>query len=63
MELVWLPDANHWPLRPKERMTAQEGAVDWFVFWLRGVEDPDPEKASQYVRWRALEALRPADKE
>jgi hypothetical protein len=28
--------------------------VDWFCFWLKGEEDPDPAKASQYARWREL---------
>jgi hypothetical protein len=28
--------------------------VDWFDFWLNGHEDPDPEKADQYRRWRGL---------
>ena len=28
--------------------------VDWFRFWMDGVEDPDPAKRAQYERWRAL---------
>jgi hypothetical protein len=35
-------------------MTSQGGAVDWFRFWLLGQEDPDPAKAEQYKRWRAM---------
>jgi hypothetical protein len=38
-------------------MTSQEGKVDWFCFWLKGEEDPDPEKAEQYKRWRELRKL------
>jgi hypothetical protein len=35
----------------------QQGAVDWFTFWLKGEEDPDPNKALQYARWRELRKL------
>jgi len=31
-----------------------ERNLDWFSFWLQGSEDPDPEKAEQYARWRVL---------
>jgi hypothetical protein len=32
--------------------------VDWFGFWLKGFEEPDPEKTAQYRRWRELRRLR-----
>jgi len=35
-------------------MVSQQGNVDWFCFWLKGEEDPDPTKAEQYKRWREL---------
>jgi hypothetical protein len=38
-------------------MVLQGGAVDWFRFWLKGEEDPDPAKAEQYARWRGLKKL------
>ena len=28
--------------------------LDWFRFWLRDWEDPNPAKAEQYLRWRKL---------
>jgi hypothetical protein len=28
--------------------------IDWFVFWLKDEEDPDPTKQEQYLRWREL---------
>jgi hypothetical protein len=31
--------------------------VDWFRFWLKGEEDPDPAKVEQYARWRELRNL------
>jgi len=42
-----------------DRLTSQGGAVDWFRFWLKGEEDPDPGKASQYARWRSMEKEAP----
>jgi dipeptidyl aminopeptidase/acylaminoacyl peptidase len=54
IEMVWLRDALHMPVKPYERMTAQQGNVDWFCFWLKNEEDPDPAKAEQYARWREL---------
>jgi hypothetical protein len=38
-------------------MVAQQGLVDWFRFWLKGEEDPDPAKSEQYARWRELHKL------
>jgi hypothetical protein len=57
VELVWLPDAAHELVKPLERITAQQGNVDWFCFWLKGEEDVDPMKAEQYARWRELRKL------
>jgi dipeptidyl aminopeptidase/acylaminoacyl peptidase len=54
VEYVYLPDAEHNILKPSERMTSQQGAVDWFRFWLQGYEDPAPAKREQYARWRRL---------
>lgn len=35
--------------------------MDWFDFWLKGEEDPDPAKAEQYTRWRELRRLQQAN--
>jgi hypothetical protein len=57
-ELVYIPDGSHILVKPWERMTSQQGVVDWWRFWLQGYEDPDPAKAEQYGRWRKLAAQR-----
>lgn len=57
-ELVYLPDASHILVKPWERLTSQQGAVDWYRFWLQGAENSDSTKAEQYVRWRELRSLR-----
>jgi hypothetical protein len=41
-------------------MVSQGGSVDWFCFWLKNEEDPDPAKAEQYARWRDLRKLQGA---
>ena len=59
VELQWLrrEDAPHVLVQPRHRYLSQEGAVDWFDFWLNGHEDPDPAKGDQYARWRELRKL------
>ena len=61
VEMIWLPDAAHELVRPLERLTAQEGDVDWFRFWLQDYEDPDHAKAEQYARWRKLREMQNAN--
>jgi hypothetical protein len=39
---------------PTQCLASQEGAVDWFDFWLNGHEDPASSKEGQYRRWRAM---------
>lgn len=57
VEFIYLPQGDHILEKPWERMVSQEGNVDWFCFWLKSEEDPDPRKAEQYVRWRTLRGL------
>jgi len=57
IDFVYLPDAVHVLQKPWERLVSQQGNVDWFAFWLKGEEDPDPAKAEQYARWRELRKL------
>ena len=57
VDMIYLPDGEHILEKPWERMVSQQGDVDWFCFWLRGDEDPDPAKIEQYIRWRGLRKL------
>jgi hypothetical protein len=57
VEMIYIPEGTHILEKPWDRMVSQQGNVDWFCFWLKGEEDPDPEKAEQYQRWRALRQL------
>lgn len=53
-ELYVFPDEPHIKVQPRHRLALYRRNVDWFRFWLHGYEDPDPAKADQYRRWRAL---------
>jgi hypothetical protein len=59
-ELIYIPDGVHILEKPWERMTSEQGNVDWFRFWLQDYEDPDPTTAVQYKRWRELRGLQQA---
>jgi hypothetical protein len=60
VDLFYIPDGQHILQKPVERLASQQGNVDWFRFWLKGEEDPDPAKAEQYKRWRELRKLQGA---
>jgi hypothetical protein len=57
VDMVVIRDGEHILQKPWDRMISQQGNVDWFCFWLKGEEDPDPSKAEQYRRWRQLRKL------
>jgi hypothetical protein len=54
VDLIIIPGSEHVVTSPVAQMTSQGGTVDWFRFWLKDEEDPDPTKAEQYKRWREL---------
>jgi dipeptidyl aminopeptidase/acylaminoacyl peptidase len=54
VEMIYLRDGSHALERPWDRMVSQQGTVDWFAFWLKGDEDPDPQKKEQYQRWEQM---------
>ncbi len=60
VDLIVLSSDQHVLTNPAARMASQGGTVDWFRFWLKGDEDPDPAKAEQYRRWRDLRAQQEA---
>src|SRR5262249_31083578 len=50
------PNEPHIKESPANRWWVQHRNLDWFRFWLQGVEDPAPGKAEQYRRWREMRA-------
>jgi dipeptidyl aminopeptidase/acylaminoacyl peptidase len=62
VDFVFIPGATHLVVKPRERLIAQQGLVDWFCFWLKGEEDPGPSEAEQYKRWGELRKLQEASR-
>lgn len=48
------PNEYHFKWQPAHRYAIYNRNLDWFRFWLQGVEDSDPGKADQYRRWEEL---------
>jgi dipeptidyl aminopeptidase/acylaminoacyl peptidase len=61
VEMYVFPHEYHVKWQPIHRLAIYRRNIDWFDFWLRGVEDPDPAKAAQYRRWRRLRERRAAN--
>ncbi len=55
VELYFYPKGEHPLDTPYERVASLQRNVDWFRFWIQGLEGAPPTYDSeQYVRWRAL---------
>lgn len=58
VELYFMPDqeahGGHQPQNPRQVAAIQNRALDWWLFWLKGEEDPSSQKADQYDRWRTM---------
>jgi len=54
VDMIYIPGGQHILQKPLDRLASQQGNVDWFRFWLQGIEDPDKGKVEQYRRWRNL---------
>ena len=50
VDLMMLLTDEHVLTNPAVRLASQGRTVDWFRFWLKDEEDPDPSKAEQYAR-------------
>lgn len=53
-DFLVLHSDEHILTNPRERLISQNATVDWFRFWLQGVEDPSPSKLAQYRRWNLM---------
>ena len=56
VDLIYIPDGTHLLVKPWERMTSQQGNVDWFCFWLKDEMERDTQKRDQYDRWEYLKS-------
>jgi hypothetical protein len=55
-DLYVFPNEPHQKFQPRHKLAVYERNLDWFRFWLQGVEDPDPAKVEQYTHWRLMKA-------
>lgn len=53
-DLYVFPHEPHNKFQPRHKLAVYERNLDWFRFWLLGLEDPAPEKAQQYAHWRSM---------
>jgi len=58
VDLLYFRNGEHHLVKPTERLVSLEMNADWYDFWLRDHEDPDPAKSDQYQRWRDLRRLK-----
>jgi dipeptidyl aminopeptidase/acylaminoacyl peptidase len=58
VDLLYFHGEQHILQNPSDRMVSQQGAVDWFRFWLQGYEDSDTAKHAQYRRWEHLREMK-----
>jgi dipeptidyl aminopeptidase/acylaminoacyl peptidase len=56
-EMFIYPNELHVVNQPKHRYQIYERNLDWFRFWLKSEESPDPAKSEQYDRWHHLRQL------
>jgi dipeptidyl aminopeptidase/acylaminoacyl peptidase len=54
VDFVNIIHAQHILQKPKERYVSQQGAVDWFRYWLQGYRRLDAEGGDEYLRWDHL---------
>jgi hypothetical protein len=54
VDFIYFPNGTHIHQLPLERLESQQGDIDWFRFWLKNEEDPDPRKRAQYRSWEAM---------
>jgi len=54
VEMRVFPRETHVLRQPIHQWANFEQQLDWFRFWLKHEEDPDPSKREQYIRWNKL---------
>ncbi|TAA23310.1 Atxe2 family lasso peptide isopeptidase [Pseudoxanthomonas winnipegensis] len=53
-DMYVFPNEPHQKFQPRHKLAVYERNVDWFRFWLQGIEDPSPSKQAQYSYWREM---------
>jgi dipeptidyl aminopeptidase/acylaminoacyl peptidase len=53
-DMYVFPNEPHQKFQPRHKLAVYERNLDWFRFWLQGIEDPSPQKREQYELWRSM---------
>lgn len=61
VEMYVFPDANHIKWRPAQHLSVYRRTVQWFQFWLQGIEDQNPVDDHQFARWRKFREIQRAN--
>lgn len=54
VEMYVFPRETHLLIQPVHQLVNIERQIDWFRFWLKGVEDNDARKVEQFKRWHRM---------
>lgn len=54
VDVYTFPNESHVKWQPVHRLAVYRRGIQWFDFWLRGLEDADPVQPDQYQVWRAF---------
>ena len=57
VEMHVFPRETHVLMQPVHQWANFEQQLDWFRFWLKHEQDPDPSKRDQYIRWNKLREM------
>ena len=49
-------------MKPWERLTSEQAAVDWFCFWRKRAKNPDPGKTERYMSLARMHKLQQNEK-
>lgn len=55
-EMDVFPGEFHIKRQPVHRLSVYRRSVQWFEFWLKGIEEPDPVDPTEYQRWNSMRA-------
>ncbi|MGJ4802902.1 Atxe2 family lasso peptide isopeptidase [Luteimonas sp. SDU82] len=58
LDLYVFPHEPHQKFQPRHKLAVYERNLDWFRFWLQGIEDDDARKRDQYGVWRSMRGAR-----
>jgi hypothetical protein len=54
VDMYVYPNETHVKWQPVHRLSVYRRNLQWFDFWLKGVEDADPVDTGQYAHWRSF---------